>query len=468
VSQNSPDGDRSPFLFSSYRVLIACFLFLISTGIRITSAKIPTAVWHVEFPGQDTLFREGLAQALSQALAEDTTLKVYDARRLGGGLLDSLFDQNPEPARSKLASSLPPKMELAIRVDCRTAEANIACGVEGRYLLQDIPSVRDTGIYLADAVVKPHLLGACMVRRWREARDGVKRTGLMPGPLVLKTPAMPGRLLRDVEILREGEIKAFPPGTTLETGDMPYPVVASGSRLEYVLYPNGIYTYPLAEVMQLEKGSLGVWQLRDTSSLISKLQRVALPDTSTKSTKMADGKESAVGALGPGLQDSSVLLTPACAIRGRPEALRVSHMRGETRLELVQGGISVLPLLSSQPAVLLPELNVGKTHGYELEIEKLGEAKAEAVSRDLAKWVGPKGGLSLSQLLPGILFSSQNTLPALRPEVQDFIGGELSNLGMRPAKLGLDDWNAAGSLPPLTPGKNEAGCYLCRPNHVGP
>ncbi len=518
------------------------------------AAKMPTAVWHVAVSGQDSLFSEGLARDLSQALAEDTSLKVFDARRRGGGLLDSLYAKSPNPKVERLREALPPKIDLAIAVDCRPLENSLACRIEGRFLAFADKSVVDTGQYSLEALVQRRLFGACLARRWRENWRETKADWPAITLLVLKKPALPARLLRDLEILTEGPITHIPPGSTLETGDMGAPIVANRDRVDYLLYPAGVYAYPLPNVLQLLRGTLGVWHKRDTNTIAARLWQTTRLDSSnlvwrtlgkmaaldstnllwkslgaanvldsqnivTRQLRALAGTDSGnlllkslsrlaaldtgnlvwrgiaqvgtldsnnvlwrklgqVASLDSGLlwrqlgmlafQDSSVLLTPSCVLRGQPEILLLKHQGSETTLELVQGNLAVTPLLSSQGSQRMTDLQQGATRGFALGISRLTESRAEKVSAELAAVAELKSGKSLSQLLPGQLFSNEGVQPALTLDIQDFIANELTSVDIHPDRLGPLPWDAAGALPPMPSGKNEAGCYLCLPNRLGP
>lgn len=515
---------------------------------------MPTAVWHVAVDGQDSLFCEGLARDLSQALAEDTALKVFDARRRGGSLLDSLYAKSSTPKVERLREALPPKIEIALAVDCRPLENSLACSVEGRFLAYADKSVIDTGHYTLESLVQRRLFGACLVRRWREHWRESKLDWPANTLMVLKKPALPARLLRDLEILKEGSIAQVPPGTILETGDMGGPIVATRDRVDYVLYPAGLYAYPLPNVLQLLRGTLGVWHRQDTTTLAARLWQTTRLDSSnlvwralgklaamdssnilwkslgaanvldsqsmvTRQLRALAGTDSGnlllkslsrvatldtgnlvwrglaqvgtldsnnllwrklgqVASLDSGLlwhqlgllafQDSSVLLTPSCVLRGQPEIMLVKHQGSETTIELVQGNVSAMPLLSSQGSQRLSAFQLGVTRGFALEVSRLLESRAEKISGELAAVADPKSGASLAQLLPGSLFSNDGVRPTFPRDIQDFVAEELTSVDVFPDRLGPLPWDAAGALNPMPSGKNEAGCYLCQPNRLGP
>jgi hypothetical protein len=486
VPQKSQIAKASEFGFLS----ALFFAFCITAFGFSASAKTPTAVWHVDVSGQDSLFNEGLARDLSQALAEDTSLKVFDARRRGAGLLDSLHARSPYPKAITLRDALPNGIELAIRVSCRPLETSYACRTEGRFILGAEREVIDSAHFTLEAGIRRRLFGACIARRWRERWQGATKDWPANTVLTFKKPALPARLLRDLEILREGSISEMPPGTELETGDMAAPALAQRERVSYVLFPNGHYAYPIPQVMQVLRGTMGIWQLQDTTTLANRLMQTTRLDsanliwrtlgkvTTLDSTQTLWSKLGQLAGLDSGfiwhqlgllaLHDSSVLLTPSCVIRGQPQAMLIKHEGSETTIELVQGEIAVLPLLSSQSAVRVPPLHQGVTRGFSIEVKKMSDRRSENLSADLVAVAAPKSGRSLAELLPGRLFNRSTTLPALHLDVQDFLAGELSEIDAMPNRLGPPDWNAAGTLNPLPPGKHEAGCYLCRPDRLGP
>jgi hypothetical protein len=464
--------------------------FLTGTLVIQVAAKIPTTVWHTHFAGQDSLFNEGLARDLSQALAEDTALKVFDSRRRGAGLLDSLFAKEAFPSTAKLANVLPAKIALAISLECRSLEINVVCRMEGRFISTPEKTIIDTGFYLSNAIVQRHLFGACIARRWREHWLGELTNAQQTTKIVFRTPALPARLLRDLEILKSGSLLEFPLGTQFETGDMGAPAVGLLKQAEYVFFPNSVFAYPAPNVIQVIRGRLGMWHVGDTSTLSSQLMQAARLDsaniiwknlghlTSIDSSNLVWKKLTQIASLDRGViwhklgllayQDSMVILTPACVIRGRPEVMQVQHEGGETRIELIQGEIAALPLLSSQNAVRIPILNQAVTRGFALENTPIQDKRAEAISASLAAIAAPKTGKSLAELLPGRIFSQRPTLQTWTLDAQDFLSEEMAEIDLHPERLGPPQWNAEGSLKPLTPGKYEAGCYLCRPDRLGP
>jgi hypothetical protein len=538
--------------------------------VGAVSAKVNTAVWHVRVIGQDSLFNEGLAREISQALAEDSTLKVFDARRRGAGLLDTLFQRGPHPEIQALLDVLPNKMDLAIAVSCRTLETSLECRCEGRFLTGSQNEIVDTARYHFDALVKRRLFGACIARSWRENWRSNRPNWPASSKLLFKRPALPARLLRDLEILEEGSISEMPPGTQLETGDLAAPALANKERVSYVLFPGGEYAYPLPNVLQLNRGTLGIWHMQDTNTLAAKLlettrldstnlvwrtlgklaaldttnliwkslgkvnvldsqnvlarrlrevaaldsgnalykilgqatsldsnnlliqslSQVAAMDSSNlvwrglaqiatmDSTHLIWKKLGQAASLDSGFiwhqlgllafQDSSVLITPSCVLRGQPQIMKLHHEGSESRIELVQGEVAVLPLLSSQSAVRIPNLNQAVTRGFAVEIRKMQDRQSERISADLAEVAAPKAGRSLADLLPGRLFNRNRTLPAFRTDIQDFLMSELAGVDAAPDRLGPLNWDAFGNLPTMEPGKYEAGCYLCRPDRLGP
>jgi hypothetical protein len=546
---------------------LAWVLYLL---VAVPWAKINTAVWHVAVSGQDSLFCEGLARDISQALAEDSALKVFDARRRGAGLLDTLFQRGPHPDTKSLLDVLPNKMELAIAVSCRTLESSLECRTEGRFLTGRELEVEDTARFHFDALVKRRLFGACIARAWRETWHGTPLHWPASTKLVLTRPAMPARLLRDLEILSEGSIAEMPPGTQLETGDMAVPALANKERVSYVFFAGSEYAYPLPNVLQLNRGTLGVWHLQDTNTLAAKLMqttrldstnllwrtmgKLAALDTTNlvwktlgkanlldsqnivtrklremaaldstnllyktigeatsldssnllirslsqvasmdstnlvwrglaqiatlDSTNLLWRKLSQVASLDSGFiwhqlgllafQDSSVLITPSCVLRGQPQVMKIHHQGSETRIELVQGEVAVLPLLSSQNAVRIPNLNQAVTRGFAIETFKMQDRQSERISTELAQIAAPKSGRSLAEFLPARLFNRNRTLPVFRADIQDFLMAELAGVDAAPDRLGPIEWDASESLPTMQPGKYEIGCYLCRPDRLGP
>lgn len=456
----------------SFVVLIA-LAGLVREG-NAASVKIPTSIWHVQVAGQDSLFNEGLARDLSQSLAEDTAVKVFDARRRGSGLLDSLFARNPYPAAITLRDALPNGIELAIRVSCRMLDTRVECRTEGRFILGAAKEVIDTGFYALDAVVKRRLFAACIMRRWRKRWHGISEENVTK--LTFKYPASPARLLRDLEILSEGSIAEMQPGTELETGDMGNPALAQQGGMHYVFYPKGRYAYPMPHVMQVVRGKLGLWQMRDTSSIAGVIANSLIQSTRLDSANLlwrtlgqAVGSDSSkVKSNMAAWRDSAVWLTPSCVIRGRPKLAMIRHEGSETLIELVQGEIAVLPLLSSREAVLMLPLQQGSTRGFSIDTAKMSERRSEKLSTELTALASSQSGLSLGELLPARLFNRRRTHPVLSLEVQEFLAGELRGVDAAPRRLGPPAWDAFGTLNPMSPGKNEAGCYLCRPDRLGP
>ncbi len=536
----------------------------------LSHARVNTTVWHVNVSGQDSLFNEGLARDLSQAFAEDTGLKVFDARRRGSGLLDTLFRRDPNPSSQQLLDVLPNHMELAIALSCRPLETSLECRCEGRFLNGGASDIIDTAQYVFDALVKRRLFAACIARHWRERWRKISVHWDKDAKLVFKQPALPARLLRDLEILSDGPIAEMPPGTQLETFDMATPALALHDRLSYVLYRNGSYAYPLPNVVQLNKGTLGIWHRRDSTTIGNAWTQVTRLDSSnllwqslgnlaaldsthflwkalgemTKRNndgdlmqhlrnaagsdsnsslqnalrKMASvqGSErllqslSQVAALdtsdlvwrglahiasldsnhgiwrklnyvtGPdsgsvwrqlglmAFQDSTLWLTPSCAIRGQPEIMLLWHEGSETRIDLVQGRIAALPLLGSQGAVRVPDLHTAITKGFALKLRRMEDAEGERLSSELTAIASPKSMRFLADFLPARLFNRNTTLPAFPMEVQNFIIHELAEIDAAPERLGFEDISAGANLHEDLPGRYETGCYLCRPDRLGP
>lgn len=264
--------------------------FAFSFGLALfpalpASAKFPVSVIGTWVDGQDSAYCENLAKDLGQALADDTTMLVYDLRSKHRRILDSLHTAgtlNKSPMLSAVSGG---QVKWGLAVECSAEKkeddkGDYVCRL-GVFTLKDGQgSLLDTVRFMAEAAEKRKKLGQSLARPFITYFIPKRADAPSMGNLKVSPPANPAMLIRDMQIIKRGPISEVPLGATLVLGDVPGLLVISMENMHYVLYPNSSYTYLLPKVVQVNSGSLGILRGIDSSSLAGRLTSATALDSS--------------------------------------------------------------------------------------------------------------------------------------------------------------------------------------------
>lgn len=537
-------------------------------------AKVPVSVLGAYVEGKDSDYVEGLAWDLSQALADDTALLVFDLRKKNAGYLDSAHASGRLRDPKLLAALSGDRVKRGLLMECQELKEEYRCFLEALEMQGDGPALKDTLHALLEAGQKRKLFGQAAAATFARKLKANDRATLPAqdrlAVLKLRTPARPAMLIRGLAILSKGSVAEVPLGTTLVIQDAPGPVAVSIENVHYLLYPHSSYTYLLPKVVQLNEGTLGIlkgvdsasiegrlrsaaaldqsnliWKTLtkvaalDTSNLIWKglgrvtsldshnlilknLQRITSLDSSNVLFKTLgkavaldtsnlvlrtlaqvaaldtsnliwkglgqvssldsnnvlwrklgevatlDGNSiwSKLGLLA--FQDQLVVLTPSFIVRGQPQAVLLRHDGNVSTVEVVKGNVNVQPLLSSvEPATLGP-MRVARTRGYALKLERLNPMRADRLLREFDDLDPNKGSRPFAIFLPGKLFGAGASLHTADRSIQSFVAGEFQALDMETDVLSSEKEGWSEFPGTLRSGAQEAGCYLCSPDRLGP
>jgi hypothetical protein len=220
----------------------------------------------------------------------------------------------------------------------------------------------------------------------------------------------------------------------------------------------------LAQVAALDTSNL-IWKglgqvsaLDSTNLLWRKLGEVATLDSNSIWSKL--------GLLA--FQDQSVILTPSFIVRGRPQAVMLRHDGNVSTVEVVKGNVSAQPLLSSGPPVDVGPMRVARTRGYALKQERLNPSRADRLLREFEALDPNKGSRPFAIFLPGKLFGAGAALRTADRSMQSFMAGESRELDMEMDALSSEKEGWTEFPGTLRTGAQEAGCYLCSPDRLGP
>jgi hypothetical protein len=163
-------------------------------------------------------------------------------------------------------------------------------------------------------------------------------------------------------------------------------------------------------------------------------------------------------------QENILVLTPSCVLRGRPKTAQIRHTGSLTRVEMPQGEVMALPILSSQQPAPLHDLEWGETHGFAWERGKLSARGGDRLTAQLTEVLPRSDGLDLTDFLPGKLFARGRAVATPGEAVQRYFLRAFGELGATPDYLLREPPSGAAA----EKGSDASGCYLCRPNRVDP
>ena len=536
--------------------------------------KIPISVLGAYVEGKDSDFTEGLSADLAQALAEDTSLLVFDLRQKNAGYLDSAHAAGRLRGPSLLSALAGNRLKWGLLMECLELKEEYRCFLEALDMQGSGPSPKDTLHALLEARAKRKLFGqaaaAVFARRLKAKGSGPLPDHNRLASLKLGSPARPAMLTRGLAIFERGAIAEVPLGATLVIGDAPGPITASIENIHYLLYPHSSYTYLLPKVVQLNEGALGILKGIDSASfegrvrsaaaldqsnliwrtltqvaaldssniiwrglgrmtsvdshnlILKNLQKIAALDSGNvlfktlgKVTAMDSsnlllrtlaqvaaldttnmiwkglGQVSALDStnylwrkLGEvatldshsvwsklgllAFQDQSVVLTPSFIVRGRPQAVLLRHEVDLSTVEVVKGALTAQPLLGSGEPAAVGAMRVARTRGYALKQERLNPARADRLLREFDAFDPNRGSRPFAMFLPGRLFGAGAALRTVDRSMQSFMAGEFRELDMEMDILSSEKEGWTEFSGTLRTGANEAGCYLCSPDRLGP
>lgn len=247
-------------------------------------AKTPVSVLGAYVDGADSDFVDGLAGDLSQALAEDTSLLVFDLRKKNAGYLDSAHDSGRLRGPSLLSALSGGRLKWGLLMECQELKEEYRCSLEALDMRGSGAALADTLHALLEAGGKRKLFGQAAAGAFSRR---LKAAGNAPAPaqdrlatLKLRVPARPAMLIRGLAILKKGAIAEVPLGATLAIQDAPGPITVGIENIHYFLYPHSSYTYLLPKVVQLNEGTLGILKGVDSSSVEGRLRSAAALDKS--------------------------------------------------------------------------------------------------------------------------------------------------------------------------------------------
>jgi hypothetical protein len=255
-------------------------------------------------------------------------------------------------------------------------------------------------------------------------------------------------------------LKSLRKAAALDSGNALYQAFGSLAALD----SSNLLVRTLAQVAALDTSNL-VWKglgqvasLDSTNLIWRKLGDLAALDS--------NGIWSKLGLLA--FQDQSVLLTPSCIVRGRPQAVLLRHEGDLTTLEVVKGELAVQPLLGSQPPVGAGPMQAARTRGYAVKRTRLNPMRGDRLLREFEALDPGRNGRSFAFLLPGRLFGAGAALRTPDRSAQSFISGEFRELDMEIGVLSAEKEGWTDFPGGLRTGAQESGCYLCSPDRLGP
>lgn len=220
----------------------------------------------------------------------------------------------------------------------------------------------------------------------------------------------------------------------------------------------------LAQVAALDTSNL-IWKglgqvsaLDSTNFIWRKLGEVATLDSNSIWSKL--------GLLA--FQDQSVVITPSFIVRGRPQAVLLRHEGSISTLELVKGSLTVQPLLSSGEAETVGPMRIARTRGYALKQERLNPSRGDRLLREFEALDPNKGSRPFAMFLPGKLFGAGAALRTADRSVQSLMAGEFREMDFELDVLSSEKEGWTEFPGTLRTGAQEAGCYLCSPERLGP
>jgi hypothetical protein len=244
--------------------------------------KIHVSVLGGYVEGRDSAYSDGLSRDLAQALAEDTSMLVFDIRKKNGAVLDSAHAANTLRRAALLAPMNGNTVKWGLLMECAELKEEYRCRLEALDMNNAASKVLDTLHVLPEAGEKRKPFAQAAARAFASHFHPKRTDPAMPslGTLKLKVPANPAMLIRGLAIIRKGSISEIPLGATLVIGDAPKLIVLTMENVHFVLYPHSSYTYLLPKVVQLNAGTLGIIKGVDSSSVEGKLRSATALDQS--------------------------------------------------------------------------------------------------------------------------------------------------------------------------------------------
>ncbi len=162
----------------------------------------------------------------------------------------------------------------------------------------------------------------------------------------------------------------------------------------------------------------------------------------------------------------ALMLTPSCVLRGRPALLWLQHTGDWTRVELPQGTLLALPVLSSEEPWVLQDGAWAETRGFALQSGTLTLEQSNAIAARLNRAAPHDDQNGVTEFLARRRRAG-HSIPTFAPGVQEYMRETLSEIGAAPGDLNAEpDWPPLGLAPET--GRHASGCYLCRPDRLGP
>jgi hypothetical protein len=109
-----------------------------------------------------------------------------------------------------------------------------------------------------------------------------------------------------------------------------------------------------------------------------------------------------------------------------------------------------------------------RTRGYSLKQERLHPVRGDRLLREFEALDPNKGSRPFALFLPGKLFGAGAALRTADRSMQAFIGNEFRETDMEMDVLSSEKEGWADFPGTLRSGAQEAGCYLCSPDRLGP
>ncbi len=242
--------------------------------------KVPVSVLGAYVEGRDSSYNEGLSRDLAQALAEDTSMLVFDLRKKNSGALDSAHAKGTLGQANLLAPMNGNTVKWGMVMDCEEMKEEYRCKLDVLDMTTAVGKPMEILHVLLEAGEKRKPFAQAASQSFAAALQVKKADAPAMGTLKLKVPANPAMLIRGLAIIRKGSISEVPLGTTLVIGDSPRLIVISMDNVHFVLYPHSSYTYLLPKVVQLNSGTLGIIKGVDSTSIEGKLRSATALDQS--------------------------------------------------------------------------------------------------------------------------------------------------------------------------------------------
>jgi hypothetical protein len=239
-------------------------------------------------------------------------------------------------------------------------------------------------------------------------------------------------MLKGDRIIQLDSIRKVLKGTTLKLGTNSGTRYLSGRQFKYLLFPNSAFTFLDHHIVQVDTGRFGA------------------VNTGRKTT----------------------LVTPYAVIQLNKAISEVNSLELETRFRVFAGKAVMTPIMDHGKPETISNRRSAATRGYSLAQKNMADSVLIQGFTPF-KPVMTSGIVKQFKTAKSTIFkesvSDVNYLKSGSEDPMDyFIAAGLSDIGIPMDALLLESeaWRPGTNV--FKPAINETGCYLCKPNRVGP